>query len=89
MQAKIGRHRRSVAESKKGSGKRPRIKGRSGKQAERLRDWLGEYFIAKYEQTVQYDRVKRIFRYDKQCVCKAGLPDYLLLSALQMGLVTV
>ena len=72
MQAKIGRHRRAVAQSEKGSGGRPRIKGRFSKQAEQLRDWLGEYFIAKYEQAVQYDRVNNIFRYGKHCACTAG-----------------
>ena len=35
------------------AGHRPRIKGRFGTHAEQLRNWLGEYLLAKYDQTCQ------------------------------------
>ena len=63
VQARIKRHRMALKESEKGSGGRPRIKGRFGKQGEQLRDWLGEYLIAKYDQIVQEDRAKKKYRY--------------------------
>lgn len=55
LQAEVGRHRMAIKESGKGSGTRPHIKGRFGAYAGRLRDWLGEYLIAKYEELLQTD----------------------------------
>lgn len=71
MQERIGRHRGALEQAAKGSGGQPRIKGRFGRQAERLRSWLGEYLIAKYEQTVQEDDAKHVVRYDQGCPRKA------------------
>ncbi|DBA84483.1 TPA: hypothetical protein ACH3X1_006102 [Trebouxia sp. C0004] len=50
--AKVAEHRRMLRESDK-TGHRPRIKGRSSNHAEQLRNWLGEYLLAKYDQTCQ------------------------------------
>lgn len=53
MQEKVRAFKEVLRDTDKGSGDRPRIKGRSGKQAELLRNWLGEYLVAKYEEIVQ------------------------------------
>ena len=52
LQAKVAEHRRMLRESDK-TGHRPRIKGRFGTHAEQLCNWLGEYLLAKYDQTCQ------------------------------------
>ncbi|KAA6421107.1 MAG: pre translocase subunit [Trebouxia sp. A1-2] len=51
-QAKVAEHRRMLRDSDK-TGHRPRIRGRFGTHAEQLRNWLGEYLLAKYDQTCQ------------------------------------
>ena len=50
FQAKVMNHRKALL-----SKGRPRIKGRFGRKAEQLRDWLGEYLIARYDRMVQVD----------------------------------
>ncbi|KAL0025616.1 hypothetical protein WJX79_008377 [Trebouxia sp. C0005] len=50
--AKVAEHRRMLRDSDK-TGHRPRIRGRFGTHAEQLRNWLGEYLLAKYDQTCQ------------------------------------
>lgn len=49
----MAEHRRILKGSDKATGHRPRIKGRFGPHAEQLRSWLGEYLLAKYEQSCQ------------------------------------
>ena len=58
------KHRRAVGESGRASPNRPPIKGRFSKRAEQLRNWLGEYLIAKYEQTLQVYPMSGVLRYD-------------------------
>ena len=45
------------------TGHRPRIKGRFGTHAEQLRNWLGEYLLAKYDQTCQLNAQRDIAGY--------------------------
>ncbi len=59
MQAKVAEHRRMLRESDK-TGHRPRIKGRFGTHAEQLRNWLGEYLLAKYDLTCHIDPQRNI-----------------------------
>lgn len=62
MQDKVTAFKKALASADKGSVDRPRIKGRFGKHAEQLRNWLGEYFVAKYEQAVQVQLTKKVYR---------------------------
>ena len=62
MQAKVAEHRRMLRESDK-TGHRPRIKGRFGTHAEQLRNWLGEYLLAKYDLTCQINPQREIAGY--------------------------
>ncbi|KAL0045095.1 hypothetical protein WJX82_008171 [Trebouxia sp. C0006] len=57
--AKVAEHRRMLRESDK-TGHRPRIKGRFGTHAEHLRNWLGEYLLAKYDLTCQINPQREI-----------------------------
>ena len=59
VQVKLGAYKRALKEADKGSGDRPRMKGRLGKQGEQLRNWLGEFFVAKYEQIVEVERADK------------------------------
>ncbi len=62
LQAKVAEHRRMLRESDK-TGHRPRIKGRFGTHAEQLRNWLGEYLLAKYDLTCQINPQREIAGY--------------------------
>lgn len=58
------KHRRAVGASGRARAIRPPIKGRFSKHAEQLRDWLGEYLIAKYEQALQVYSMNKVRRCD-------------------------
>jgi len=70
MQATVAEHRRMLRESDK-TGHWPRIKGRFGTHAEQLRNWLGEYLLAKYDQTCQLSTQRDIAGYVALARCSA------------------
>lgn len=64
VQAKISAHRKMLRDLNKGVGVRHRPTGRFASQAEQLRDWLGEFLLAKYQERLMVDRrVARSYRW--------------------------
>ena len=56
VQAKVAEHRKMLKDFDRSSGVRPRLNGWYATHAEQLRNWLGEWLLAKYEQKQQLNR---------------------------------